>query len=251
MKDGQIQAWIDFIRFTLDSEGTPLDEELENQLRAVLDEEVTADTLISQYIQEQGLDESFIPVASDNGKYENSIVLVNYFNIEVHSHLREVERVIVSLRLAEFLTKPLSHKFDFDYLKEIHTQLFSDIFPFAGEVRTCESSKRTAFCKPQFIDSMQKHIFSKLQADRYLVDKDFESFVNEVAYFFGELEALHPFLDGNGRALRVFFYLLALNAGFEVKWYEVDPDRLLEADICAIECEYQNLIDVLSEAIIH
>jgi cell filamentation protein len=97
---------------------------------------------------------------------------------------------------------------------------------------------------------MANTIFSKLFSDRYLTGRDRESFVNDLAFYMGEVEALHPFFDGNGRTARVFFYLLALNAGYDLKWYEMDPDRLLEADISAIDGEYQPLVSVLAEVLV-
>ena len=66
----------------------------------------------------------------------------------------------------------------------------------------------------------------------------------------GAMEALHPFLDGNGRTTRYFFTGLARNAGYDIIWSATDPDRYLEGNIAAIDGDYQPLIDVLEEAVI-
>jgi cell filamentation protein len=41
-----------------------------------------------------------------------------------------------------------------------------------------------------------------------------------------------------------------MNAGYDIDWSLVDADRLLEADISAIDGDYQLLIDVLEEVVI-
>ena len=66
----------------------------------------------------------------------------------------------------------------------------------------------------------------------------------------GEMEALHPFVDGNGRASRLFFNSIALAAGYEIGWGSADPDNFLEANVAALDGDYQALIDVLEEIVI-
>ena len=79
---------------------------------------------------------------------------------------------------------------------------------------------------------------------------DVDDFVNELAYYMGEVEALHPFLDGNGRSTRLFFDTIAHKAGYVIGWGSSDPDHFLEANVAALEGDYQALIDVLEEIVI-
>ncbi|MGP1419413.1 MAG: Fic/DOC family protein [Sphaerochaetaceae bacterium] len=250
MKDSRIQAFVDFIKFSMEVEGVGFDESLEASVRAVLDGDVSADEAVEAVIRNESLDDDFVPAEDENGYYPGTKSLINYFNIEERDRLREIEAKVVPIRMAEMMSRDIPDRFDFELLKEIHTTLFGDIYLSAGEVRHFDASRRTAFCKPEYIDQMALNIFGKLVSDRYLMDRDWEQFINDLAYYMGEVEALHPFFDGNGRAARVFFYLLVLNAGYDVRWDDVDPDRLLEADISAIDGEYQLLIDVLSKSVI-
>ena len=118
-------------------------------------------------------------------------------------------------------------------------------------IRRSLSSKHTEFCQPEYIESQAGILFSKLRDDHYLsrID-DVDDFVNELAYYMGEMEALHPFMDGNGRATRFFFNSLALAAGYEIGWGSADPDHFLEANVAALDGDYQALIDVLEEIVI-
>jgi cell filamentation protein len=161
-----------------------------------------------------------------------------------------VEARFVNIRTAEVLLDSIDMKFDFDQLKAIHERLFGDVYPSSGQIREVAAAKRTVFCQPEYIEDMALEIFDRLRNDRYLKNLGRDDFINDFAFYMGEVEALHPFRDGNGRAARLFFYQLAMNAGYDIEWYKVDPDRMLEADISAIDGDYQLLIDVLSEVVV-
>ena len=45
----------------------------------------------------------------------------------------------------------------------------------------------------------------------------------------GEVNAVHPFREGNGRAQRAFFEQLASDAGFALDWQHLDADRNIAA----------------------
>lgn len=43
-------------------------------------------------------------------------------------------------------------------------------------------------------------------------------FCRRAAHYLGEIDALHPFREGNGRAQREFIRELAAEAGYEIAW---------------------------------
>jgi cell filamentation protein len=65
----------------------------------------------------------------------------------------------------------------------------------------------------------------------------------------GEINALHPFREGNGRTLREFFRQLSFNAGYLLDFSKTDKDKLLIADINALNGNYCDLMDILENAI--
>ena len=238
MKSARLSISQEYLRFTIEADGESLTEELEKTFTDILEGDLSADIAVSSYIRSEHLD------AGAEG-------LVNYFGIKDKPSLRRVDKMISSLRTAELLHAPIDMPFTFDYLKAIHSHLFGDIYPSAGMIRRSLSSKHTEFCQPEYIESQAGILFSKLRDDHYLsrID-DVDDFVNELAYYMGEMEALHPFMDGNGRATRFFFNSLALAAGYEIGWGSADPDHFLEANVAALDGDYQALIDVLEEIVI-
>ena len=54
-------------------------------------------------------------------------------------------------------------------------------------------------------------------------------FVARLAHYLGEVNAVHPFREGNGRTQRAFFEQLACDAGFMLAWQHLDATRNIEA----------------------
>ncbi len=250
MKSGRVQACIDYIKFNQEAEGFELSSYEEDSLRKLLEGEIFSDDLVQEVLNTEGLTVIHTLPKDVGGYFPRTKSLVNYYGIKERDRLRAIEMKISNIRTAELLTEPVVQVFDFAYLKEIHHHLFGDIYPTGGQVRTVAAAKRTEFCNPEFIDSTAEDIFSRLHRVNYLKGMEREEFINDLAFFMGEVGALHPFRDGNGRTTRLFFYQLAMQAGYDIDWELVDPDRLLEADISAIDGDYQLLIDVWEEVVL-
>jgi fido (protein-threonine AMPylation protein) len=62
-----------------------------------------------------------------------------------------------------------------------------------------------------------------------------DAFSDRVAYYFSELNALHPFREGNGRAQREFLSQLAIACGFYIAWEDVSAPHLLAASIASFQ----------------
>jgi cell filamentation protein len=58
----------------------------------------------------------------------------------------------------------------------------------------------------------------QLKSEDYLQHLTLEAFAARAAHFYGELDAVHPFREGNSRTLRLFFYGLAHKAGYLLDW---------------------------------
>jgi len=242
---------VDYLRFTNELEGTALPEEREGIVRSILEGDVGVSDVIEDFLKDAHLPEEYEAGYNENSDYPGTKCLVNYFNIKDKNKLKQIEQFFCDIRCAELFRREERRMLCFQYLCEIHEHLFGDVYPSAGSIRTAVASKLTEFCHPDYIEKSANALFSKLAKAGYLARKDLErdDFLNEVAYFIGELEAIHPFSEGNGRAIRFFLDRLVLNAGYTISWADADPDRMLEGSIAAIDGDCQPLIDVLEEII--
>lgn len=68
------------------------------------------------------------------------------------------------------------------------------------------------------IGSALDEALAKLKAERFLTRLSPRSFAARAAFYLGEINAIHPFREGNGRAQREFIRQLGLNAGHPLSW---------------------------------
>jgi cell filamentation protein len=249
MKESHLRRHLDFICFVQETENYPMTERAEQLARDVLDDDMSGDEAVSAVMDHYQISKEDTGETSTDGCYPGTEVYINYFGIRDEELLETVETEIVAIRMAEILKGPQEWEFDFDHLKTLHTRLFYDIFPHAGIVRYIPITQRTIFCLPQYIHSMATEIFDKLREYHYLRNQEFHEFIDNLAYFMAEVHALHPFLDGNTRTMRLFFQQLSHAAGWRINPSDTSDLRLLEADIAALEGDYQPLISILQEAV--
>lgn len=159
--------------------------------------------------------------------YPEANVLKNKLNIKDADSLLEAERSITALRILELKQSFPDGKLDFSYFKHLHFYIFQDIYGWAGKIRTVNISKGSQFCLCQFIDDQAIELFQKLERENYLVDA--ENIAERLSFYLSELNAIHPFREGNGRTQRIFIEILADRAGYEVDFSEVTAEKMIEA----------------------
>lgn len=86
------------------------------------------------------------------------------------------------------------------------------------------------FCYADFIEQEANKIFQDLEARNYLKDEAKADFVYNIAELAMDLNALHPFREGNGRTIRFYLQLLANNAGYLLDYSEASHEEIIEAD---------------------
>ena len=148
--------------------------------------------------------------------YEGTFVLKNLLDIRDEKILNEAERKLTSLRLAKLSSEPIKSWFRFEDLKEIHRYLFKDVYGWAGELRRCEINKSSLFCLFNYIESESKVIFDNLFNEKYFINYDTQTTITKLVELFANINALHPFREGNGRTQRIFIENLARVNGIKL-----------------------------------
>ena len=182
--------------------------------------------------------------------YPGSNVLKNKLNITDMDILEEAERRITSLRTVEAMKNVIRGKFDFDHLKRIHKFLFGDIYDWAGKVRLVNISKGNQFCRVEYIEQQMIEIFEKLQSEDYLQKVGSQSeLAKRLAYYLGEINAIHPFREGNGRCQRMFIQLLSASVGYQLDFMKISEAEMLEASVRSFNLDYSMLEELIARAI--
>jgi cell filamentation protein len=147
-------------------------------------------------------------------------VLRNLLNLTDDKTLAQAERDLseVAAESIDFAPPP----YDLPYLQNIHRQLFADLYDWAGELRTVDISKDdTHFCVTSRIEPEANKLFKALADANWFQDLDRTALINASAELFGDLNVVHPFREGNGRAQRILFEHIIVNAGYEISWWPV------------------------------
>jgi cell filamentation protein len=172
-------------------------------------------------------------------------VLYNKLGLRSAAELEAAEREITHSALILLDESPVSPRYDLRHLLEIHERIFGDIYQWAGQIRTVAIAKGAMFCLPQYIESSAGVIFRELHDEDCLHGLDRGAFVARLTHYLGEVNALHPFREGNGRAQRAFFGQLARDAGFTLPWQHLDPVRNIEASAAIMHGDAEPMREML------
>jgi cell filamentation protein len=168
--------------------------------------------------------------STDPYVYPGTSVLKNLREFRDAETFAQFESDASGRRLLELAAEPVRGTFDMLHLRAIHRYIFQDVFAWTGEIRSVSISKGDfLFATPQFIVAALEPQLHKLRAESLLRGLPVDAFATRCAYYFGEVNAVHPFREGNGRTQREFFRELGLQAGHILRWRRVERDEMIAA----------------------
>lgn len=188
-------------------------------------------------------------MSGDPYVYPGTDVLRNTLDIRDSGALERIEANLTYLRSARLASQPIAGSYDLSHLQAFHRYLFGDLYDWAGELRTVVLAKTDLFCLPAHIESYAAEIFGKLAGEHHLSGLNRDAFIGRLAHYLGDVNALHPFRDGNGRAQRAFFAQLAADAGYRLDWALADPQRNTTASVAAMQGNEAPLRELLAEIV--
>jgi cell filamentation protein len=173
-----------------------------------------------------------MPDSSDPYTYPGTDVLRNLLDTRDPEQLAAFEANATAARLVELDAVPLEGRFDAKHLKSIHRHIFQDVYPWAGEFRTVNISKGgQLFGLADFVEGAVNEVLEKLPGEKYLKALDPQTFARRAGFYMGEINAIHPFRDGNGRAQREFIRELAVQGGWVIDWSRVTREQMMAASV--------------------
>lgn len=154
---------------------------------------------------------------------------------QTHAELQQFEDAHVERRLIRLRAEPVVGRYDLEHVQAIHRQLFRDVYPWAGELRTVGISKGTrdmpdgtqvnaGFLPVEHIPFVVNGMAENLRQENYLRGLTNEEFGDRLAVHFNDINEAHPFRDGNGRAQRALWDQLATEAGHVIHWQAIPND---------------------------
>jgi len=179
---------------------------------------------------------------------EGTDIPKNKLNIKEPNEIHEMENILLEEAYIEFIAKLNSSTIlDETYFINLHKKTFESLYDFAGVYRDVNMSKgESQFCLAQYLHSQSKRIFEELSKENYLADirDDKLLFANRLAYYQGELIALHPF--------RLFCDILAIWNGYKPINYSnsIDNGAYIQASIeCVQYADSSRLSKIIFEGL--
>jgi cell filamentation protein len=184
----------------------------------------------------------------DPYSYRGTACLKNKLGLRDPETLQAFELEMSTVRADEPLP---AGRFGPSHYCRIHRHLFQDVYRWAGRYRTIATSKGgNLFCRPQFIEREMTRVFSRLTSDDFLPKTGSQAFIGAIAEFLADLNALHPFREGNGRTQLAFLYLLALRAGHPLEIERINPAAFLAAMIQSFAGDIESLSEQLTALLV-
>lgn len=109
-------------------------------------------------------------------------------------------------------------------LQQIHAYLFGGLYDFAGKIRTKTIAKgKTLFC-------LAEHLHNYLKTVEAMPETTFDEIVDKYV----EMNAAHPFMEGNGRSTRIWLDMIfKKRMRVCVDWSKIDKKEYLDAMIAS------------------
>jgi cell filamentation protein len=179
--------------------------------------------------------------------YKGTDVLRNRLGIRMQIDLLEFEIDATAARFSEPFP---TGRFSTSHYRAMHRHIFGDVYRWAGLYRNVRIAKGgSMFCYPEHIPAEMRRLFGALQAGMRLKGLGADEFSLAGAQFLAELNAIHPFRDGNGRTQLAFMSQLAEFAGHPLLLERLEPESFLAAVIQSFHGRNQPLADALLELV--
>lgn len=185
---------------------------------------------------------------NDHYCYKGIATLKNKLNIDDMNKLEGAEREITALTIRNIVFQ--HPPYNLEYMKLLHRQLFSDLYDWAGELRSVDISKGgTRFCNCVYMIAESQKLFESLQKENWLKNLQKDEFCEKLAKYYCEFNMIHPFREGNGRVQRLLFEHLALAAGYDLDWGDIQQNEWIQANINGVNVNYEPMEQIFKRIV--
>lgn len=140
-------------------------------------------------------------------------------------------------------------------LRHIHAAIFGELYAWAGRWRTVWVSKPgITWPPPDFLDrsmvDYERNTLARWSGDSLQDDDDFCRAIAEIQ---GEFLTIHPFREGNARAIKLLTDLLAVQTARPLLAYDSSPggvDAYVAGAKAAFKRDYAPLATLIAEALV-
>ena len=176
--------------------------------------------------------------------YPGTNVLRNKANLTDQDELDQFEQLMFLTRSEESLPEGA---LDYAHYRAIHHHFFQDVYTWAGQPRQVRTAKGgNWFCYPEYIDAEMNRIFTNLIEENHLASvSNPQHFAERAAHYIADINAVHPFREGNGRCQLTLLDILMQVAGLEMIENNIDENEFMNAMIASFAGDKGPLVDAI------
>lgn len=181
--------------------------------------------------------------------YPGSSILRNKLGLTEQEILDGHERLFVVARLMQTEKPPTT--FDYTHFRALHFHMFQDVYDWAGQERTVFIRKGDSFFgHPLHIRDNGVRLLRELRTSLKENQHSFAALPSILSHFVNEMNALHPFREGNGRHLREFLFQVVAEMGCGFKAAALERNLWIEASIAGFNGNEGPMAVLLAEMLI-
>lgn len=178
-------------------------------------------------------------------------VLRNKFGITDKGELAAAEHEIVAWNMRYYQQHPIAGNFDYEHLLLIHKKLFGDIYDWAGQVRVIDMEKGEVILGGRSIEYTDCEDIQK-EASEVMDEMKSEEWGNfssakqitTLGFFWAALWKIHPFREGNTRAISEFTLQYAKSQDIHLDIEHISKNsHYVRATLVAASAKYEGFPD--------
>ncbi|WP_299507830.1 Fic family protein [uncultured Roseobacter sp.] len=187
-------------------------------------------------------------VTQDPLCYPDTNVLRNKAELTDQDELDQFEQLMFLTRSEEPLPEGA---LDYVHYRAIHRHFFQDVYTWAGQPRQVRTAKGgNWFCYPEYIDAEMNRIFRELSEENHLADTSgVQDFAERAAHYIADINAVHPFREGNGRCQLTLLDILMQVASLEMIEENIEEDEFMNAMISSFAGDEAPLVNAIIKMI--
>lgn len=176
-------------------------------------------------------------------------VLKNRLGLKDQKSLNDAETLLLADTYQHFFSRLEQEGliFSVELFLELHRYFLETLYSWAGTLRKVNISKGdTLFATPEHLPASLNRFGKELPSLIPTNDDKKNDVAQKLAIIHNALNALHPFREGNGRAIRLFLDLLSVNAGYApIDWQKIETKKYFEACRQGMACNHEPLAKLI------
>lgn len=104
------------------------------------------------------------------------------------------------------------------------------------------------FCRSEFIEEHGAKVFDEINREE-MEFMNMEEIASCLAHYLGEINAIHPFREGNGRAQRIVINLFAIKNGYYLDFSKINNDEMIEASYHSFNTDDSKMVALFEKII--